>query len=412
MSDQMANRPLGRDDDPVGAGSATGPGDGPATDVLDAEGVPTGGLDVAGLADKGDDIYVAPQRKLIWWRFTRHRLAMVGLIVTGLLYVTAGFCEFLAPVTQDNVRAALSYAPPQGIHVSFDGGLHLYTQGYTSEVDPESLTREYTADESVRIPLRFFAKGDSYTMWGLFEWDRHLFGPINSDDPFYALGADEQGRDVLSRIIYGSRISLSVGLIGVALSLVLGVLLGGISGYFGGKTDSLIQRFIEFIMSIPQIPLWLGLAAAVPPTWSAITTYFAITIILSLVGWTGLARVVRGKFLQLKSEDYVLAAELDGVPQRRVIFRHMLPAFTSHIIATLTLAVPAVILAETALSFLGLGLQAPVVSWGVLLQEAQNIRVLADAPWLLLPGVAVVIAVMVLNFVGDGLRDAADPYEN
>lgn len=235
---------------------------------------------------------------------------------------------------------------------------------------------------------------------------------MHKGQPFYLLGGDGQGRDLLSRIIYAARISLSIGLVGVTLSLVLGVVLGGVSGYFGGKIDVLIQRLIEFIMSVPALPLWMGLGAAVPSDWGVLKTYFAITIILSLIAWTGLARVVRGRFLQLRSEDYVLAAELDGARKPRVIFRHMLPAFTSHIIAVITLAIPGMILAETALSFLGLGIQAPAVSWGSLLNDAQSIRIISEAPWLLLPGAAVVIAVITLNFVGDGLRDAADPYSS
>jgi peptide/nickel transport system permease protein len=353
----------------------------------------------------------APQYKLVWWRFRRNKLAVVGAVVLGLIYLTAAFCEFWAPATPDSYRATYSYAPPQRVHVSFDGGIHLYVYDYDTRANPETMVREFTVDTSERIPLRFLAKGEEYKLWGLVPSDVHLFGPVEPGRPFYALGADEQGRDLATRLIYGARISMSVGLIGVLVGLVLGVLLGGISGYFAGTTDTVIQRITEFIMSVPTLPLWLGLAAAVPPGWGPIKTYFAITLILSLIGWTGLARVVRSRFLQIRSEDYVLAAELDGVRRLRIINRHMLPAFTSHIIATLTLTIPGMILGETALSFLGLGLQPPVVSWGVLLQDAQNIRVLSTAPWLLLSGAAVIVAVVALNFAGDGLRDAADPYE-
>lgn len=359
-----------------------------------------------------DRIQFASQRQLIWWRFRKHRLAAVGLVLLGLIYLTAAFCEFLAPTNQDAYDAKYAYAPPQQLHVSFDGGPHLYVNEYTSRANPETLRREFTENTEKPVRLGFFVRGEPYELWGLFGTDRHLFGPAERGAPFYAFGADEQGRDLLSRIIYGARVSMSVGLIGVFVALLLGILLGGVSGYFSGATDTVIQRIIEFFISIPTLPLWLGLTAAVPPGWGPIKSYFAITVILSLIGWTGLARVIRSRFLQIRSEDYVLAAELDGVGRMRIINRHMLPAFTSHIIASLTLSIPAMILGETALSFLGLGLQPPVVSWGVLLEEAQDIRVLSSAPWLLLPGAAVALAVVVLNFVGDGLRDAADPYES
>ncbi|MGH3489047.1 MAG: ABC transporter permease, partial [Actinopolymorphaceae bacterium] len=249
-----------------------------------------------------------------------------------------------------------------------------------------------------------------YKLWGLIPWDRHLLGPVERGAPFYLWGADRAGRDVLSRIVYGSRVSLSIGLVGVAVSFVLGLLLGGISGFYGGTPDSLIQRIIEFLIAIPTLPLWLSLSAAVPADWGPLMRYFAITVILSVIGWTGLARVVRGRFLSLREEDFVTAARLDGCRRGRVIFRHMVPSFASHMIASLTLAVPGMILGETALSFLGLGLQSPAVSWGVLLQDAQNVRAVETAPWLMMPGAAIFVTVLAMNFVGDGLRDAADPY--
>ncbi|GAA1580091.1 ABC transporter permease [Kribbella hippodromi] len=355
---------------------------------------------------------LASQRTLIWRRFKRNKLAVVSLWIVGFIYFTAAFCEFLAPQTQDTYASDRAYAPPQLMKVSLTSSPHLFVNGYKGTPNPETLLRDYTVDKSQRYGVRLFAKGDHYKLWGLIPSDRHLLGPSQPGAPFHLLGTDDQGRDNLSRVIYGTRISMSVGLIGVSAALVLGLLLGGISGYFGGLVDGIVQRVIEFFMSIPTLPLWLGLAAAVPPGWSALKTYFAITLILSLIGWTGLARVIRSRFLQIRDEDFVLAAELDGARWHRVVGRHMLPAFTSHIIASLTLAVPGMILGETALSFLGLGLQPPVVSWGVLLSGAQSIRVLTAAPWLLAAGAAVVIAVMALNFVGDGLRDAADPYES
>jgi peptide/nickel transport system permease protein len=381
-----------------------------------------GGVDVGGVetgvetprapVDGSAEVSLAPPWKLVWWRFRRHRLAVVSLVVVVAAYLGAMTCEFWAPAGQDTYRASYSFAPPQRIHVGFDGGVRLFAYEYSSRADPATLQRRFEVDPTRTVSLRFFARGEPYKLFGLIPMDRHFFGPTRAGQPFYLLGADQQGRDLLSRIIYGARVSLSVGLLGILVGLVLGVLLGGLSGYVGGATDTVIQRGIEFIMSIPTLPLWLGLAAAVPPGWGPIKTYFAITLILSLISWTGLARVVRGKFLELRAEDYVLAAELDGAGRPRVIFRHLLPGMTSFIIASLTLSVPGVILAETALSFLGLGLLPPVVSWGVLLQEAQNIRVLSTAPWLLMPCVAVVITVITLNFVGDGLRDAADPYES
>ena len=361
------------------------------------------------------DVSVAPQRRLIWWSFRKHRLAMAGLWVTALIFVVAVLADFVAPYDPAEVNAEYTYAPPQRLHVvdtmggQWDWGLHAH--GYTSERDPVTLALTFAVDESVKVPLQPFARGPSYRLFGIFATDIHLIGPAEPDGPpVYILGADRLGRDLLSRLIHGTRVSMSIGLVGVAFSFALGTALGSVSGYFGGKIDTLIQRTVEFLISLPTLPLWLGLAAGIPRSWGPLTRYFAITVILSLVAWTGLAREVRGRFLSLREEEFVTAAALDGASQPRVIFRHMLPSFASHLIATLTLSIPTMILAETALSFLGLGLQAPVVSWGVLLQEAQSVRVIASAPWLLLPGVAVVIAVLALNFLGDGIRDAADPY--
>jgi peptide/nickel transport system permease protein len=358
-------------------------------------------------------IYTASQWQLMWWRFRRHKMAIVCAVVLILLYAIALFCEIAAPHEAHRYEATLALAPPQALHFVDEEGLRLrpFVYGIKTSRDPVTFAKIFEVDRTQKHPLGLFVRGDRYKLWGLFEMDIHLFGLQDGEDTMLLLlGADDMGRDVLSRILYGARISLSIGLVGVILSLVLGVLLGGVSGYYGGVIDMLIQRIIEFLRSLPGIPLWLTLAAALPPEWPPIRVYFGITVILSLLGWTGLARVVRGRFLALREEDFVLAARLAGASEMRIILAHMVPSFTSHLIASLTLSIPAMILSETSLSFLGLGLQAPVISWGVLLQTAQNLRSVATAPWLLLPGGAVVLAVLAFNFVGDGLRDAADPY--
>ena len=357
---------------------------------------------------------IASQWQLMWWKFRKHRLAMIGGVITILIYLVAVFAEFLAPVAGEAIQPNYTYAPPQPLQFfdQSEDGLRFYPHvlGYQSEIDQEALRRVFTVDESQKIPIGFFVEGEPYKLLGIIDSNIHLLGPLDKSQPMFLLGADRLGRDVLSRTIFGTRISMSIGLIGVALSFFLGILLGGISGYYGGSIDNIIQRVIEFVRSIPTIPLWMGLAAALPLDWPPLRVYFGITIILSFIGWTGLARVVRGRFLSLRTEDFVVAARLEGSSELRIIWRHMVPSFFSHIIASLTLAIPTMILAETSLSFLGLGLRPPVISWGVLLKEAQNIRSVATAPWLLWPGVAVVIAVLALNFLGDGLRDAADPY--
>jgi peptide/nickel transport system permease protein len=331
------------------------------------------------------------------------------------LYIVAAVPGLFAlndPIKQ-NARAA--YHPPHALHIvdrKPDGGwsLRLYFHPSKLTRDPVSLAATYAEDTSRKVYLTLFGQGYDYKLLGLVPLSTHLLASSDQSQGFFPLGADRLGRCVWSRIMEGAQISLSVGLVGVFLSLLLGVLLGGISGYYGGRTDFVIQRVIEFVLSLPSIPIWLALAAAMPQQWPAVLQYFMITVILSLTGWAQLARVVRGRFLSLRTEDFVMAARLDGVPEGRIIFRHMLPSFASHIIASITLAVPAMILAETSLSFLGLGLQPPTISWGVLLREAQNIRSIATAPWLFAPGAAVVLAVVALNFLGDGLRDAADPY--
>lgn len=359
-------------------------------------------------------LVAASQWTLIWHKFSRHRLAMVALVVVILIYLVAAFAEFLAPYDPGKFDPRYTFAPPQQIHLFLtdEEGTRFapHVLGFTSKVDTKSFRRLFEPNPEHVIPIGFFVEGQPYKFWGLFETNRHFLGPLDAADPFFLIGGDRLGRDLLSRTIHGTRISMSIGLVGVTLSLIIGLILGGISGYRGGLIDRVIQRVIEFIRSVPTIPLWLGLAAAMPKDWPPLQIYFAILIILSLIGWTEIARVVRGRFLSLRREDFVIAARLDGVSEFRLIMRHMMPSLYSHIIAAITLAIPNMILAETALSFLGLGLQPPIVSWGVLLQDAQNLRAITQAPWLFVPGICVVVAVLALNFLGDGVRDAADPY--
>ncbi|MBN9985497.1 ABC transporter permease [Rhizobium laguerreae] len=360
---------------------------------------------------------VGPWR-LVAGKLVRQKVAMVAGAIILFLYLVGLFAEFLAPALPMTSRPQYTYAPPQGFSFFVekpDGSseFNFHVKGYKVEIDKVALRRTFVVDDTKVVPIGFFVKGAAYDLWGLIPMNRHLIGPLNQNDPMYLLGADRLGRDVFSRLVYGTRVSMSIGLVGVAMSLILGVVLGSISGFYGGWVDTLIQRVIEVVSAMPTIPLWLGLAAAIPLTWSPVNVYFVITIIVSLLGWTSLAREVRGRFLALRSEDFVVAARLDGSSEARLIFRHILPSLTSHILAVVTLAVPTMIVAETSLSFLGIGLKPPVVSWGVLLQDAQNIRTVATAPWLLIwPSLAVVVAVLSFNFFGDGLRDAADPYDN
>ena len=364
--------------------------------------------------DGSSRVVVAGQWKLMWWKFRKHKLAVIGGIITLLFYFVAVFATFFAPFPGNQINARYTYAPPQGLTFFRDTDhgreFGLFVHGYKVTIDQAALRRVYVVDPAKSYPIGLFVHGAPHTLLGFIETDLHFIGPLHHGDPMYLFGADRLGRDVLSRIIIGTQISMSVGLVGVALSLFLGLILGGVSGYYGGAIDTLVQRLIEFLQSIPSIPLWMGLAAAIPPTISPVTVYFFIVAILSVVGWTELGRAVRGKFLALKTEDFVVAARLDGCSTFRVIMRHMVPSFMSHIVAVVTLAIPSMILAETSLSFLGIGLRAPVISWGVLLQEAQNLRAVATAPWLLLPAGVVIVAVLALNFLGDGLRDASDPY--
>ncbi|MGH6814558.1 MAG: ABC transporter permease [Hyphomicrobiaceae bacterium] len=363
------------------------------------------------LLPEQERVFLASQWKLMWWKFKRHRFAVVSGIVLAVLYFSILISEFLAPYDYRTRIVKYIYAPPQAVHLFHEGRfVGPFVYGFKYRLNMENLKREYTPDPDKVHPIRFFCGGDSYTFWGLIESDLHLFCPAE-DGTLFLFGTDRLGRDVLSRIIYGARISLTIGLLGVTVSFTLGILLGGLAGYYGGRVDLVIQRIIEVLQSLPSIPLWLALGAIMPITWSPVAIYFCITIILGLIDWTGLARAVRSKLLSLREEDYVLAAQLMGANSARVIGRHLIPGFISHLIASATLSIPSMILGETALSFLGLGLRAPITSWGVLLTEAQNISVVALYPWLLTPAIPVIVVVLAFNFLGDGLRDAADPYK-
>ncbi len=367
--------------------------------------------DNAGVDEK---IQVAGQWQLTWWRFRKHRLAMISMVVVGLFYMivpTADFFAYSDPEASDAYRALI---PPQKVHWLENGRLRPHVYALESERDPITFQRVYEVNPDEKRYLDFFAAGYTYKFLGLFPTDVHLLGVQDAaaEETLYLLGTDDQGRDFWSRIFVATRTSLTVGLVGVIISLFLGVTLGGISGYYGGIIDTVIQRVIEVLQSIPTIPLWMGLAAALPHTWDVVMVYFAITIIISLIGWTEIARVVRGQMMSLRKQDFVVAAELIGCSQMRIIMRHMIPVTFSFIIAAATLAIPRMIVSETALSFLGLGLRPPAISWGVLLRSAQNVHTVANSPWLLLTVIPVVLVVLGCNFMGDGLRDAADPYSN
>ncbi len=363
------------------------------------------------LTPEQERFYMASQWKLMWWKFRRHQIAVISGVLLLLTFFSILISEILAPYNLATRHTDFIYAPPQAVHFFHDGSfVGPFVYGLNYELDMDTLQRVYTSNTQDVQPIRFFCLGDEYEFWGAVPMRFHIVCPAE-DGQMFLLGTDRLGRDMLSRIIYGARISLTVGLIGITISFVLGIILGGLSGYYGGWIDTLVQRLIEIIRSFPELPLWMALSAALPVTWSPLLIYFGITIILGLFDWTGLARAVRSKLLSLREEDFATAAVLMGATPKRVIFRHLLPSFTSHLIASATLSIPAMILGETALSFLGLGLRPPITSWGVLLNEAQNINVVALYPWLMLPVVPVIIVVLAFNFLGDGLRDAADPYK-
>jgi peptide/nickel transport system permease protein len=355
--------------------------------------------------------HLASQKRLMWWKFKQHKLAVVSAVFLILLYGMILVAEFLAPYALHSRNVEYIHSPPQQVHF-FDNGKFVgpFVYGRQMRLDIETLHRIYTDRPGDVQPIRFLCRGDAYNFWGLVPSNIHLVCPAVGGQMFL-LGTDRLGRDVLSRIIYGARISLTIGLIGICVSFVLGIVIGGLAGYHGGVFDLLVQRVIEVLQSLPSLPLWMALAAIMPVTWSPILVYFGITIILGILDWTGLARAVRSKLLSLREEDYVLAAQLMGARSRRIIGRHLIPGFMSHLIATATISIPGMILGETALSFLGLGLRPPITSWGILLTEARSVSVIAFYPWLLFPMIPVILVILAFNFLGDGLRDAADPYK-
>lgn len=359
-----------------------------------------------------EKFFFASQWQLIWWRFKRHKLALICGIFLLLMYLSILITEFLAPYALPTRHTNHIYSPPQPVHLFHEGefvGPFVYGWGY--QLNMEKLLREYSEDRSQIYPIEFFCKSDPYKFWGLWQADSHLFcAPEGAT--LFLIGTDRLGRDLLSRITYGARISLTIGLVGIILSFTLGIFIGGLAGYYGGWVDASVQRITEVIRSFPELPLWMALSAILPVTWSPLWVFFGITLILALIDWTGLARAVRSKLLALREEDYCLAAQLMGARPKRVIGRHLLPGLYSHLIASATLSIPAMILGETALSFLGLGLRPPITSWGVLLNEAQNINVVAIYPWLMFPVLPVIVIILAFNFFGDGLRDAADPYKH
>jgi peptide/nickel transport system permease protein len=361
-----------------------------------------------------DRVSVATQWQLVWWRFRKHKLALVSAGLLMVFYVVVLFADFLAyadPLASEAQRGLIA---PQSIRLFDSGGFNPSVEALVGTRDQQTFKRVYVPDPTQRVPVRLFAHGFEYRFLGLIPMDIHLLGVDGdgktSENSLFLFGTDVQGRDLWSRLMYATQVSMLVGLISVALSLILGVFLGGLAGYFGGLMDTFVMRLVEILRSIPTIPLWMGVGAALPKEWDIIKVFFVMTILFALIQWTELARVVRGRFLSLREEDFVMAAELAGCSRMRIIFRHMVPSFLSHIIAATTLALPTIIIFETSLSFLGLGLRPPAISWGVMLQQASNVQTLAISPWLLIPAAPVIVGILAFNFLGDGLRDAADPY--
>jgi peptide/nickel transport system permease protein len=399
------------------------PGDSsPIQHKLPDASIPTVSEDALGESERPDEISTQEEERisiasnwtLVWWRFRKNKLSVISAVVLIFLFIVVLIPDFFATTDPEETDARLAFIPVQKIHWLDERRIKPWVPAVIGKRDPVTLKMVWITDESQKIYLKFFSHGYPYELFGIIETNVHL---VSSADPeqaaqIYLMGTDRLGRDQWSRMAFATRISMTIGMVSVILSVVLGLVLGGISGYFGGWPDLVIQRMIELLQSLPTIPIWLALTAALPRTWSPEKVFFAITLILALRGWTTLGREVRGRFLSLREEDFILSAELAGCSRPRIIRVHMIPTFTSHIIATSTLAIPVMIVTETSLSFLGLGLRPPAISWGVLLQEAQNIQTLALAPWLLLPGLGVIVSVLVFNLVGDGLRDAADPYSH
>lgn len=359
-----------------------------------------------------DAYYAASQWQLMWRKLKKHRLAQLSLTILGLLYLQALFGQFVAPQGLTSYSSKYKDCPPTRIHLYTTEGTFVgpFVYGVTSERDPETLRKIFAEDTEAVYPIRFFAEGESYRFLGLFETNIHFIG-VDEPGALFLFGTDSMGRDIFSRIVLGSRVSLTIPLAGVSLSFLLGLLIGSISGYFGGLIDSVIQRLIEIIRSFPTLPLWMALSAAIPARIPVVQMYLMITLILSMISWTGLARVVRSKFISLREEDFVMAARIGGVRDRKIISSHLIPSFISYLIVNMTLGIPSMIIGETSMSFLGLGIRSPATSWGVLLQEAQQIQNVALYTWRLIPLIYVIVAVLAFNFLGDGLRDAADPYK-